>query len=199
MNTAATLHEPRRIRLARRSVQAFFVLINLVLIDVRLPGVMWVIIGGVFWATVIIITLTNGPIICSWVCWLGAAQDWAEPLAKRRVMLNPTFWRTLTLIVAVLWAPFTWLIRPDVISSTVMPFGLSYTNLHAHFLQVGFFMVAALSVMLLGKRGACICFCPLLFVSRVVRSAARLQGTLKAFRLKTIFGKRIVINTSPPR
>lgn len=185
--------EAKALRRQRRAVQAVFVALNLILVDSRLPGVAWVVIGGMFWLAVIVITITNGPIVCSWVCWLGAAQDWAEPLAKRRWKANPNFWRPFVLIVAALWAPVSWLVRPDTMHSLVAPFGISYTTLNAHVLQAAFFLLVGASVMILGKRGACVCFCPLLLVARV----ARLKKRFEFFQLHRWLGRPIVASETP--
>ncbi len=193
MRRAESEAESVALRRRRQVVQACFVFINLVLLDTRLPSFAWAFIGGVFWLAVIIITITNGPIVCSWVCWLGAAQDWAEPLAKRRVKLNPNFWRGFTLAVAVLWAPFSWLVRPDTMHSLVAPFGVDYTHLDAHILQAAFFIAVGASVTVLGKRGACVYFCPLLMVARV----ARMKNWFESMRLHKRFGKALIIHQQP--
>lgn len=195
MRQAESEEESKALLWQRRAVQAMFVVINLVLIETRLPSVVWVVVGGIFWSAVIVITVTNGPIVCSWVCWLGAAQDWAEPLARRRVKLNANFWRAFTLAVAVLWAPVSWLIRPDTMHLITVPFGFNYTNLDAHLLQAAFFVMVGASVMLLGKRGACVHFCPLLLVARW----ARLKNWTRSFRLSKVFGKPVIINQQPAR
>ncbi len=195
MRHAETEEESRTLIWIRRAVQGVFVMINLILIDTRLPSLVWAVVGGVFWAAVIVITLTNGPIICSWVCWLGAAQDWAEPIAQRRVKLDPKFWRGFTLVVAVLWAPVSWLIRPDTMHVLTNPFGFNYTNLNAHILQATFFVVVGLSVAVLGKRGACVHFCPLLLAARLVR----LKNWMRPLRISKVFGKPLIINQQPAK
>lgn len=187
--------EAKALRRQRRVAQVIFVALNLILVDSRLPSVAWTVVGGAFWLAVIAITITNGPIVCSWVCWLGAAQDWAEPLAKRRWKANPNFWRPFVLIVAVLWAPVSWLVRPDTMRSLVAPFGIDYANLNAHILQALFFLAVGASVMILGKRGACVCFCPLLLVARV----ARLKQWFESFQLHRWLGRPIVANNVPLR
>jgi len=192
MKKSATSEEKANaLRRQRRIVQAIFVAINLILIDSRLPSLVWTIVGGAFWLAVIVITITNGPIVCSWVCWLGAAQDWAEPLAKRRWRANPNFWRPFVLVIAVLWAPISWLIRPDTMHSLVAPFGITYTDLNAHVLQALFFVVVGASVMVLGKRGACVSFCPLLLVARVVR----VKQWFLSLRWHRWFEKPLIVNT----
>ncbi|MDX2128207.1 MAG: 4Fe-4S binding protein [Chloroherpetonaceae bacterium] len=195
MRSVTSEAESKSVRRQRQAVQAIFVFINLVLIDTRLPSLTWAVIGGVFWTAIIVITITNGPIVCSWVCWLGAAQDWAEPLAKRRWKLSPSFWRGFMLAVAVLWAPFSWLIRPELLNSIAIPFGFDYTDLQAHFLQAGFFLVVGLSVAVLGKRGACLHFCPLLMVSRMMR----MKNFFSSLRIRQLFGKPIVLNAVVPK
>lgn len=195
MRRAETEEDSRMLIWQRRAVQVVFVAINLILVETRLPSLVWVVVGGFFWAAVVIITLTNGPIICSWVCWLGAAQDWAEPIARRRVKLDPKFWRSFTLAVAVLWVPVSWLIRPDTMHMLTIPFGFNYTNLNAHVLQVAFFVVIGLSVAVLGKRGACVHFCPLLLVARVMR----VKNWMRFLRISKIFGKPIIINQQPAK
>lgn len=194
MHKTVSESESKLIRRQRAAIQTLFVFVNLVLIDTRLPGVIWVVVGGIFWATVIMVTIANGPVVCSWICWLGTAQDWAEPLAKRRFKLNPNFWRLITLAVAVLWAPFAWLIRPEIAGSIVAPFGISYDTLDAHLLQLGFFIAVGLSVAVFGKRGACVYFCPLLLVSRVSRA----RNYLTSLRLEKFFGKPVIRNLAPP-
>lgn len=193
MRQAESEEESLTLRRQRRVVQVAFVALNLILIDARLPSLVWVIVGGFFWLAVIVITITNGPVVCSWVCWLGAAQDWAEPIARRRIKLNPNFWRALTLAVAVLWAPFSWLVRPDTMHSLVVPFGFNYNNLDAHILQAMFFIVVGASVAVLGKRGACVYFCPLLMVSRITR----MKRWFQSVRLHRLFGKSLVIHQQP--
>lgn len=191
--SVASEAEARALRRQRRAVQFVFVAFNLILIDSRLPSLVWTIVGGMFWLSVIVITITNGPIVCSWVCWLGAAQDWAEPLAKRRWKANPNFWRPFVLMVAVLWAPVSWLIRPETMHSLIAPFGIDYTNLNAHILQAAFFLLVGASVMILGKRGACVCFCPLLLVARI----SRLKNWFESLQLHRWLGKPIVANETP--
>ncbi len=185
--------EAKKLRRWRTAVQIIFVGVNLVLVDSRLPSLAWAVVGGVFWLAVVIITITNGPIVCSWVCWLGAAQDWAEPLAKRRWSLNPDFWRPFVLVIAVFWAPCSWILRPETIGSVVAPFGIDYTDISAHLLQLLFFLMVGASVMLLGKRGACVCFCPLLMVARIVRFKTWVQ----AMRLHRWLKKPIIISQVP--
>ncbi|MCS7211717.1 MAG: 4Fe-4S binding protein [Chloroherpetonaceae bacterium] len=189
----ASEEEARALRRQRRLVQVIFVAINLILVDSRLPSVVWAVVGGAFWLAVVVITITNGPIVCSWVCWLGAAQDWAEPLAKRRWKPNPSFWRPFVLLVAIFWAPVSWLIRPEVMYSLTAPFGFDYTALEAHILQAVFFIVVGLSVAVLGKRGACIAFCPLLLVARLMR----LKNWLPQLRFSYWLRKPIIINGTP--
>lgn len=195
MRSAVSEAEAKALRRQRRVVQVIFVAINLILVDSRLPSLVWAVVGGAFWLAVIVITITNGPIVCSWVCWLGAAQDWAEPLAKRRWTPNPNFWRPFVLLIAIFWAPVSWLIRPELMNSVTAPFGFDYTAMDAHILQAVFFIAVGLSVSVLGKRGACIAFCPLLLVARL----ARLKNWLPQLRLSHWRGKPIVINDTPVR
>ena len=194
MYRTATEAEARKIKWQRRCVQAIFVAFNLVLIEGGLPGFWWTLLGAFFWITIIFITVTNGPVVCSWICWLGTAQDWAEPIAKRRIRLNPKVWRLATLIGLVIWAPASWLIQPETFSPIVTPFGLNADRLVFHLFQLGFFILVGLSVTLFGKRGSCIYFCPLLMVSRMSRYAE----AVKKFRLPRLLGKPIVINTAKP-
>lgn len=177
------------LRRQRRFVQALFVFVNLVLVDARVTGWLWAAIGIVFWITVIGVTIANGPTVCSWVCWLGTAQDWAEPLAKRRWRLHPTFWRVFVLILAIVWAPFLWLIHPEVLGSVVAPFGIGYGSMHAHLLQLIFFVIIGLSVMVLGKRGACIYFCPLLLITRIARTKQLFTSLRRSLHFSRILGK----------
>jgi len=51
--SATSEEEANALRRQRRIVQAIFVAINLILVDSRLPSLVWTIVGGAFWLAVL--------------------------------------------------------------------------------------------------------------------------------------------------
>jgi len=153
----------------RRALQLIFIFVNLVLVEIHLPGGLWVFIGGTFWVTMVVLAALGGSWMCGWVCWIGGIQDLFEPLARARVRINPRWGRAVTLALLVSWVPIIWLLVPSAITTEYTPFGI---NLHAwprHLLQLGMMVLVGASVMVLGKRGICRYLCPFNSVVGVVR------------------------------
>jgi polyferredoxin len=143
----------------RRLVQLVFIFVNLALVETHLPGPLWLAIGGIFWAGLLGITLAGSGLVCGSMCWIGAIQDIFEPFARPRIRLDAKFGRAVTLTLLVLWMPFGWLVLPDIAAHDRMPidFSLAWER---HLFQFALAALAALSVVVLGKRGICRFLCP---------------------------------------
>lgn len=76
---AAGLSAGRR----RRVLQIIFVFVNLALVESHIPGMLWLVIGSIFWIALIFIAASGSSLICGTMCWVGAIQDFAEPLLVR--------------------------------------------------------------------------------------------------------------------
>jgi polyferredoxin len=162
-------------------VQLVFVFVNLALVEVHLPGPLWLAIGGVFWLGVLGITLAGSELVCGSMCWIGAIQDIFEPFARPRVHLNAKIGRAVTLTLLVLWMPLGWIALPGLAAHDRMPidFSLAWER---HLFQFALAALTALSVVALGKRGICRYLCPFnsivatlrrTFVKRHVAPASR--------------------------
>jgi polyferredoxin len=143
----------------RRLVQLVFVFVNLALVEVHLPGPLWLAIGGIFWLGVLGITLAGSELVCGSMCWIGAIQDIFEPFARPRVRLNANIGRGVTLTLLVLWMPLGWIALPGLAAHDRMPidFSLAWER---HLFQFALAALTALSVVALGKRGICRYLCP---------------------------------------
>jgi polyferredoxin len=143
----------------RRLVQLVFVFVNLALVETHLPGPLWLAIGGIFWAGLVGVTLAGSGLVCGSMCWIGAIQDFFEPFARSRVRLDPNLGRAATLTLLVLWMPLGWVVLPDIAAHDRMPidFSLAWER---HLFQFAIAALAALSVLVLGKRGICRYLCP---------------------------------------
>ncbi len=143
----------------RRLVQLVFVFVNLALVEVHLPGPLWLAIGGIFWLGVLGITLAGSGLVCGSMCWIGAIQDIFEPFARSRVHLNANIGRAVTLTLLVLWMPLGWIALPSLAAHDRMPidFSLAWER---HLFQFALAALTALSVVVLGKRGICRYLCP---------------------------------------
>jgi polyferredoxin len=154
----------------RRMIQILFVLVNVLLIEVRMPGWLWLGIGAVFWATMLMLAAVGGNWMCGWICWLGTAQDIAEPLARQRFRPNAFWTRTLILALLILWVPVGWYLMPAASTDLQSPFGLNAAAWQSRLFQIGLLVVVGLSVTLLGKRGLCRFLCPFIPMASALRS-----------------------------
>jgi len=143
----------------RRLVQLVFIFVNLALVETHLPGPLWLAIGGIFWVGLIGVTLAGSGLVCGSMCWIGAIQDIFEPFARPRVHLDAKLGRAVMLTLLVLWMPFGWLVLPGIAAHDRMPidFSLAWER---HLFQFALAALAALSVVVLGKRGICRYLCP---------------------------------------
>jgi polyferredoxin len=143
----------------RRLVQLVFVFVNLALVEIHLPGPVWIAIGGIFWIGVVGVTLAGSGLVCGSMCWIGAIQDIFEPFARPRIQLNAKLGRAVTLTLLVLWMPIGWIALPDLAAHDRMPidFSLAWER---HLFQFVLAALTAVSVVVLGKRGICRYLCP---------------------------------------
>ncbi|MBC8160155.1 MAG: 4Fe-4S binding protein [Roseiflexaceae bacterium] len=153
----------------RRALQLVFIFVNLVLIEVHVPGGLWVFIGGAFWVTMVVLAALGGSWMCGWVCWIGGIQDFFEPLARSRVRLNPRWGKALVLLLLVSWVPIAWWLVPTAATTDYTPFGMDLASWPRHLFQFGMVLFVGASVMVLGKRGICRYLCPFNEVVGVVR------------------------------
>ncbi len=153
----------------RRALQLIFIFVNLVLVEIHLPGGLWVVIGGTFWVTMIALAVLGGSWMCGWVCWIGGVQDLFEPLARARLRINPRWGRAVTLALLVGWVPIIWWLVPSAITTEYTPFGINLDAWPRHLFQLGLMMLVGASVMVLGKRGICRYLCPFNSVVGIVR------------------------------
>ncbi len=157
----------------RRLIQILFIFINLALVEVHLPGPLWLAIGALFWIALLALTVSGSGIVCGTMCWIGAIQDIFEPFARSRVRFDPNAGRAFTLALLVLWMPIGWLVMPALSAHDRSPIDLSLAW-QRHSFQFGLAAVTASSVVLLGKRGICRYLCPFTsIVGNVRRLAAR--------------------------
>jgi len=143
----------------RRAIQIVFIFVNLALVEVHLPGPLWLAIGALFWVALLALTVAGSGIVCGTMCWIGAIQDIFEPLARPRLRLDARLGRAFTLAVLVVWMPIGWLVVPELAAHDRTPIDLSL-GWERHLFQFGLAAVAAFSVVLLGKRGICRYLCP---------------------------------------
>jgi polyferredoxin len=161
----------------RRLVQLVFIFVNLALVETHLPGPLWLAIGGIFWFGLLGVTLAGSGLVCGSMCWIGAIQDIFEPFARPRLQLDAKLGRAVTLTLLVLWMPLGWIVLPGIAAHDRMPidFSLAWER---HLFQFALAAFAALSVVVLGKRGICRYLCP--FNSIV----ATLRRTFAAIKIK---------------
>ena len=152
----------------RRLVQVIFVFVNLALVEVHLPGPLWLAIGGIFWAGLIGVTISGSNLVCGTMCWIGAIQDIFECFARPRIVLDARVARSVTLAILVLWMPIGWFVLPDLAAHDRMPinFSLSWER---HLFQAILAILVAASVAFLGKRGLCRYLCPFNTIVAAVR------------------------------
>ncbi len=162
---AAGLTAARR----RRVLQIIFVFVNLALVESHIPGTLWLVIGGIFWIALILIAASGSSLVCGTMCWVGAIQDFAEPLARSRVRIDPRWGRGVTLTLLLLWIPVGWLLWPHAAAHDRTPLDVDPTAWQNHLFGLGLALAIPVSVMLLGKRGICRFFCPFNSVVRVAR------------------------------
>ena len=143
----------------RRVIQIVFIFVNLALVEVHLPGPLWLAIGGVFWVALIALTVSGSGIVCGTMCWIGAIQDIFEPFARPRLRLDAKFGRAFTLAILILWMPIGWIVVPQLSAHDLTPIDLS-PAWERHIFQFGLAAMTAFSVVLLGKRGICRYLCP---------------------------------------
>lgn len=153
----------------RRLVQVIFVFVNLALVEVHLPGPLWLAIGATFWAALIGVTISGSNLVCGTMCWIGAIQDIFEPFARPRLVLDARMARSVTLAILVLWMPIGWFVLPDLAAHDRMPinFSLSWER---HLFQAILAIFVAASVAFLGKRGLCRYLCPFNTIVAAVRA-----------------------------
>ena len=143
----------------RRLVQVLFIFVNLALVETHLPGPLWLAVGGVFWLALVGITVAGSGLVCGTMCWIGAIQDIFEPFARSRIRVDARFGRAVVLGLLLLWMPIGWLIMPELAAHDVTPLDLSLAW-ERHAFGFGLALLAAASVMILGKRGLCRYLCP---------------------------------------
>jgi polyferredoxin len=154
----------------RRLVQLLFVFVNLALVEIHLPGPLWLAIGGIFWIGILGVTLAGSGLVCGSMCWIGAIQDIFEPLAHARIHLNAKVGRAVTLALLILWMPLGWIALPGLAAHDGMPidFSLAWER---HLFQFVLAALTALSVLALGKRGICRYLCPFNSIVAILRRA----------------------------
>jgi polyferredoxin len=143
----------------QRLVQLLFVFVNLALVETHLPGPLWLTIGAIFWLALIGISVAGSGLVCGTMCWIGAIQDFFEPLARPRLRIDARFGRAFTLTLLILWMPIGWLVVPTLAAHDRSPLNVSF-GWELHLFQFALAAVVAASVMVLGKRGICRYFCP---------------------------------------
>jgi polyferredoxin len=143
----------------RRLVQILFVFVNLALVEVHLPGPLWLGIGAIFWLALIGISVAGSGLVCGTMCWIGAIQDFFEPFAESRLRPDARFGRAITFTLLILWMPIGWLIEPTLAAHDRSPLNVSF-GWERHLFQFGLAAVVAGSVAVLGKRGICRYLCP---------------------------------------
>jgi polyferredoxin len=168
LGTRGDLSPERR----RRLLQLIFVFINLALVEVHLPGPLWLAVGGIFWLALIGVSVAGSNVVCGTMCWIGAIQDIFEPFARPRVRLDARLGRSLTFALLILWMPIGWLVLPSLAAHDRMPLdaGLGWER---HAFQFALAAVVAASVLFLGKRGICRYLCPFNSIVAAVRRGVR--------------------------
>jgi len=173
---AAGLSAGRR----RRVLQIIFVFVNLALVESHIPGMLWLVIGSIFWIALIFIAASGSSLICGTMCWVGAIQDFAEPLARSRVRIDPRWGRGLTLTLLLLWIPIGWFFWPHAAAHDRTPLNIDPTAWQSHLFGIGLALAIPLCVMLLGKRGICRFLCPFNNVVSAARCILSLTSLLTA-------------------
>ena len=98
-----------------------FVFINLALVEVHLPGPLWLAVGGIFWLALVGVSVAGSNVVCGTMCWIGAIQDIFEPFARPRLRLDARLGRSVTLALLILWMPVGWLVLPSLAAHDRMP------------------------------------------------------------------------------
>ncbi len=144
----------------RRLLQILFVFVNLGLVEAHLPGPLWLAIGAAFWIALILLSAAGSPLVCGTMCWIGAIQDFAEPIARSRVRFNPRLGRGVTLAVLLLWIPIGWWLWPNAALHDRTPLDLDPNSWQRHLFGLSLALAIPASVAVLGKRGICRYLCP---------------------------------------
>jgi len=171
MNTSAAARPAAERR--RRVLQIIFVFVNLALVESHIPGALWLVIGGVFWIALVLIAASGSSLVCGTMCWVGAIQDFAEPLARSRIRIDPRWGRGLTLALLLVWIPVGWFLWPNAAAHDRTPLDLDPATWRSHLFGLGFALAIPVAVMLLGKRGICRFLCPFNTIVRLVRRDSR--------------------------
>jgi hypothetical protein len=153
----------------RRVLQIIFVFVNLALVEAHLPGPLWLAIGSIFWIALVLIAASGSSLVCGTMCWVGAIQDFAEPLARSRVRLDPRWGRGLTLAALLLWIPIGWFLWPNAALNDRTPLDLDPSSWQRHVFGLSLALVIPVSVTFLGKRGLCRYLCPFNTIVDTVR------------------------------
>ena len=153
----------------RRLLQILFVFVNLGLVEAHLPGPLWLAIGAAFWIALVLISAAGSPLVCGTMCWIGAIQDFAEPIARSRIRLDPRYGRGVTLAVLLLWVPIGWWLWPNAALHDRTPLDLDPNSWQRHLFGLSLALVIPASVAVLGKRGICRFLCPFNSIVAVVR------------------------------
>jgi len=159
----------------RRLLQIVFVFVNLALVETHIPGLLWLAIGSVFWIALVLISAWGSSLVCGTMCWVGAIQDFAEPIAHSRIRLDPRWGKGLTLALLFLWIPVTRFMWPDAAAHDRTPLDLDPNTWQRHLFGVGLALTIPLAVTFLGKRGICRYLCPFNSIVGVVRRALGLN------------------------
>ena len=162
--------EPTTLR-RRRLLQLVFVFVNVVLVETHVPGTLWLIIGGIFWIVLVLISAAGSSLVCGTMCWIGAIQDFAEPLARPRIRIDPRWGRGLILGALLLWFPIARLVLPGAGMHDQTPLDVDPHTWPRHLFGLGLALAIPASVALLGKRGICRFLCPFNTIVGVVRRA----------------------------
>ncbi len=153
----------------RRILQIIFVFVNLALVESHVPGTLWLVIGSVFWIALVLISAAGSSLVCGTMCWVGAIQDFAEPLARSRVRFDPRWGRGVTLALLSIWIPVGWFVWPNAAAHDSTPLDLDPATWPRHLFGLGLALAIPLGVMFLGKRGICRFLCPFNSIVGVVR------------------------------
>ncbi len=154
-------------------LQIIFVFVNVGLVEAHLPGPLWFVIGAIFWIALIGLALSGSSLVCGTMCWVGALQDFAEPLARSRVRIDARMGRAVTFGLLLAWIPIGWYFWPSVALHDRTPLDLDPASWQQHLFGVGLALAIPLSVTILGKRGICRFLCPFNSVVNAVRRVAR--------------------------
>jgi polyferredoxin len=164
----------------RRVLQVIFVFVNLALVEAHLPGPLWLVLGAIFWVTLVGISIAGSNLVCGTMCWIGAIQDFVEPFARSRIRFDPRWSRAFTLLLLFAWMPAGWLVKPGLAAHDHMPLAISFAW-RGHVFQFALAVFVAASVVFLGKRGLCRYFCPF---NSIVAGGRRLLPRLRTPRTR---------------